>query len=247
MPPKAPEDDEQSISANAPWNAWAVRVLVVEDEVGVATGVQRCLAADGFDVEIEHDGAAALARARSQPYDLIVLDIMLPSMNGYRVCTSLRADDNWTPILMLTAKCGEYDEAEALETGADDFLAKPFSMVVLQARARALLRRPARLREWPAVGDLRLDPVRRRCLRGDVVIELTAREIEVLAYLLEHADSTVGKDELLDAVWGSEFAGDRNVVEVYVGHLRRKIDEPFGRRSIQTVRGRGYLLRAEGN
>jgi DNA-binding response OmpR family regulator len=223
-----------------------VRILVVEDEASVATGVQRCLSADGFDVEVVPDGAVGLARARTDHFDLIVLDIMLPSMNGYRVCRSIRSDDDWTPILMLTAKSGEYDEAEGLETGADDFLTKPFSMVVLSARVRALLRRPRRRVDWPAVGDLRLDPLRRRCIRGRDAIDLTAREMEMLAYLLDHVDRTVGKTELLEAVWGKGFAGDPNIVEVYIGHLRRKLDEPLGRRSIETVRGAGYRLNRDG-
>ena len=166
-------------------------------------------------------------------------------MNGYRVCESIRSDDDWTPILMLTAKSGEYDEAEGLETGADDFLVKPFSMVVLQARVRALLRRPRRRAEWLAVGDLRLDPLRRCCIRGNVGVDLTAREMEVLAHLLDHADQIVGKADLLEAVWGQAFDGDPNIVEVYVGHLRRKLDEPFGRRSIETVRGMGYRLHTD--
>jgi two-component system OmpR family response regulator len=222
-----------------------VRVLVIEDEVSVATGVQRCLTADGFDVEIEHDGARGLERSRTDRFDLIVLDILLPSMNGYRVCEAIRADDDWTPILMLTAKSGEHDEAEGLETGADDFLTKPFSMIVLQARVRALLRRPRRRLEWPAVGDIRLDPLHSRCFRGDTPVDLTAREMEVLAHLLDRADETVRKSDLLDAVWGEGFAGDPNIVEVYVGHLRHKLDEPFGRRTIETVRGVGYRLRTE--
>jgi len=221
-------------------HARGVRALVIEDDVAVATGVQRCLAAEGFEIAIEDDGATGLARVRAEPFDLIVLDIMLPSLNGYRVCSAIRADDDWTPILMLTAKSGEYDEAEALETGADDFLSKPFSAVVLQARSRALVRRPRRRMDWPAVGGLRLDPLRRRCIRGDDVVTLTAREMEVLAYLLDQADRTVTKEELLHAVWGEAFSGDPNIVEVYVGHLRRKLDEPAGRRSIETVRGRGY-------
>jgi len=217
---------------------------VVEDEVSVATGVERCLTADGFAVSVVHDGADALAQAQAEQFDLIVLDIMLPGLNGYRVCRALRDADDWTPILMLTAKSGEYDEAEGLETGADDFLTKPFSMVVLQARVRALLRRPHRRVDWPAVGDLRLDPLRRRCFRGNDAVDLTAREMEVLAYLLDHADEEVPKSELLGAVWGPSFDGDPNIVEVYVGHLRRKLDEPFGRHSIETIRGVGYRLRA---
>jgi DNA-binding response OmpR family regulator len=216
---------------------------VVEDDTDVAKGVQRCLSADGFEVEIADDGAAGLARARAERFDLIVLDIMLPSLNGYRVCRSIRSEHDWTPILMLTAKSGEYDEAEGLETGADDFLTKPFSMVVLQARVHALLRRPRRRVDWPAVGDLQLDPLRRQCRRGTTAVDLTDRETEVLAHLLDHADQVVGKGELLDAVWGRGFHGDPNIVEVYVGHLRRKLDEPFGRHSIETVRGEGYRLR----
>jgi two-component system, OmpR family, response regulator len=222
-----------------------VRVLVIEDDTDVAKGVQRCLSADGFDVEIADDGAAGLGRARSERFDLIVLDIMLPSLNGYRLCRSIRSEHDWTPILMLTAKSGEYDEAEGLETGADDFLTKPFSMVVLQARVHALLRRPRRRVDWPAVGDLRLDPLRRQCHRGTTAVALTDRETEVLAHLLDHADQIVGKGELLDAVWGRGFHGDPNIVEVYVGHLRRKLDEPFGRHSIETVRGEGYRLRSD--
>ena len=224
-----------------------MRILVVEDEASVATGVQRCLTADGFEVEVVPDGAVGLARTRAEHFDLIVLDIMLPSLNGYRVCRSIRSDDDWTPILMLTAKSGEYDEAEGLETGADDFLTKPFSMVVLSARVRALLRRPRRRLDWPAVGDLRLDPLRRRCIRGTEVIDLTAREMEMLAYLLDHAEETVGKTELLEAVWGKGFAGDPNIVEVYIGHLRRKLDTPLGPRTIETVRGEGYRLHAGGS
>jgi DNA-binding response OmpR family regulator len=222
-----------------------VRVLVVEDEESVATGVSRCLSAEGFDVDVVHDGAVALSRTDAERFDLIVLDILLPSMNGYRVCESIRSRDDWTPILMLTAKSGEYDEAEGFETGADDFLTKPFSMVVLQARVRALLRRPRHRADWLAVGDLRLDPLRRRCLVGSHAVELTPREMEVLAYLLEHAGAPVAKTDLLAAVWGAAFDGDPNIVEVYVGHLRRKLDEPFGRRTIETVRGAGYRLRTD--
>lgn len=222
-----------------------MRVLVVEDDVAVSAGVQRCLASNGFDVDIVHDGAQGLERSRHERFDLIVLDILLPSMNGYRVCEAIRSDDNWTPILMLTAKSGDHDEAEGLDTGADDFLTKPFSMIVLQARVHALLRRPRRRVEWPAIGDLRLDPLRRRCFRGDVAIDLTSRETEVLAVLLERADQIVGKSDILRSVWGADFAGDRNIVEVYVGHLRHKLDEPFDRHTIETIRGEGYCLHSD--
>jgi DNA-binding response OmpR family regulator len=220
-----------------------MRILVIEDDPLVASGVQRGLASPSVTVEVVHDGSVGLARARAEAFDLVVLDIMLPSCNGYRVCRSIREADDWTPILMLTAKSGEYDEAEGLETGADDFLTKPFSMVVLQARVRALLRRPRRRLDWPTVGDLRLDPLRRRCFRKGTPVELTARETEVLAYLLDRPDEIIEKADLLDAVWGDDFAGDPNIVEVYVSHLRRKIDEPFGLRSIETIRGIGYRFR----
>jgi DNA-binding response OmpR family regulator len=219
-----------------------VRVLVIEDDVDVATGVRRCLAADGFDVEVACDGAAGLERVRADRFDLIVLDILLPSMNGYRVCATIRSERDDTPILMLTAKAGEYDEAEGLELGADDYLVKPFSMVVLLARVRALLRRPRRRFERSPVGDFRLDPLRRCCVRGSEPVALTAREMEVLAYLLDRPGEVVRKSELLEGVWGSDFRGDPNIVEVYVGHLRRKLDEPFGRNDIVTVRGQGYRL-----
>jgi two-component system, OmpR family, response regulator len=222
-----------------------VRVLVIEDDVAVSAGVSRCLASNGFEVDIVHDGAQGLERSRHELFDLIVLDILLPSMNGYRVCEAIRSDDNWTPILMLTAKSGDHDEAEGLDTGADDFLTKPFSMIVLQARVHALLRRPRRRVEWPAIGDLRLDPLRRRCFRGNVAVDLTARETEVLAVLLERADQIVGKSDILRSVWGSDFAGDRNIVEVYVGHLRHKLDEPFDRHTIETIRGEGYCLHSD--
>lgn len=222
-----------------------MQALVIEDDPTVATGVARCLATDGFTVETVHDGAEGLRRARAGSFDLIVLDLMLPSMNGFRVCRALREAEDWTPILMLTAKSGEYDEAEGLDTGADDFLTKPFSTVVLQARVNALLRRPRRRLDWPAVGDLRLDPLRRRCFRGEVAVDLTSREMEVLALLLDRADTTVTKAEILDGVWGPGFGGDANIVEVYVGHLRQKLDSPFGRDTIETVRGEGYRLHRE--
>jgi two-component system, OmpR family, response regulator len=219
-----------------------MRILVVEDEISVAEGVRRSLKADGFDVVVVHDGADGLVRARMGGFDLIVLDVMLPSLHGYRICQALRRADDQTPILILTAKAGEYEEAEGLELGADDFLAKPFSMIVLIARIHALLRRPRRRVDWPAVGDLRLDPVRRVCYRGGIPVPLTARELEVLAYLLDHSGTVVTKVELLGAVWGSTFEGDPNIVEVYVSHLRRKMNVPLGATTIVTVRGEGYCL-----
>lgn len=224
-----------------------MRVLVVEDETHLAETVARGLRAEGFDVEVAHDGLEGLWRARERPYAAVVLDILLPGMNGYEVCRTLRAEGVWAPILMLTAKSGEWDEAEALDIGADDFLSKPFSFVVLVARLRALARRGAAPR--PAVlahGDLTLDPARRTCARGDTPVDLTPRELAVLAALLDRPGEVVAKGDLLRRVWGDEFEGDANVVEVYVGYLRRKVDAPFGRRTIQTVRGVGYRLAPHG-
>jgi len=219
--------------------------MVIEDEVHLAAAIADGLGSEGFDVDVTHTGPDGLWRAREGSYDVIVLDIMLPGMNGYRVCRALREESVWTPILMLTAKDGEYDEAEALDTGADDFLSKPFSFVVLLARLRALIRRGAPPR--PAVitvGTLMLDPGARRVTRGDTEVRLTAREFALLEYLMRKDGNVASKTDILDHVWGMDFAGDPNVVEVYVGYLRRKLDQPFGLHTLQTVRGIGYRLAA---
>ena len=219
------------------------RVLVIDDEKRVTTAIKRGLEAEGFAVDVVFNGDDGMWMAREQTYDAIVLDVMLPGANGYQVCAALRDEGNWTPILMLTAKTGEYDEAEALDTGADDFLSKPFSYVVLVARLRSLLRRGARERpvELSAAG-LRLDPAGRRVWRGADEIRLTAREFAVLEYLVRRADEVVTKTEILGAVWDFEFEGDLNNVEVYVRRIRRKVDDPFGTSSIETIRGSGYRL-----
>jgi DNA-binding response OmpR family regulator len=220
-----------------------MRVLVVEDEKKVATAVRRGLESEGFAVDIALNGPDGLWLATEHQYDAIVLDIMLPGLNGYKVCDQLREAGNWTPVLMLTAKDGEYDQAEALDTGADDYLTKPFSFVVLLARLRALMRRSGRA--TPIVyeaGDLRMNPTTHQCLRGDVEIRLTAREFAVLEFLMRRAGEVVSKLEILDNVWDFAFAGDPNIVEVYIRHLRKKLDEPFGRQLIQTIRGVGYRL-----
>jgi DNA-binding response OmpR family regulator len=222
-----------------------MRVLIVEDEIALAEAIGDGLRAEGFDVDMAHDGLDGLWRAREGSYDAIVLDVLLPGMNGYRVCKTLREEGVWTPILILTAKDGEYDEAEALDTGADDFLSKPFSLVVLLARLRALFRRGAPPR--PAVlecGPLQLDPGTRRVTCADADVSLTAREFALLEYLMRRSPSVASKPEILDHVWGMDFAGDPNVVEVYVGYLRRKLGEPRGGRLITTVRGAGYRLDA---
>lgn len=223
-----------------------MRVLLVEDEVPLAEAIARGLTAEGFDVDTVHDGLDGLWRAREGGYTAIVLDILLPGMNGFKVCATLREEDVWTPILMLTAKDGEWDEAEALDTGADDFLSKPFSFVVLSARLRALARRTQQPR--PATltaGTLVLDPATRLCSRGDAPVELTAREFSLLDALLRRNGDIAPKPALLDEVWGHDFAGDPNIIEVYVGYLRRKIDDPFGLKTLLTVRGAGYRLVAD--
>jgi two-component system OmpR family response regulator len=223
-----------------------MRLLVVEDEVRLALALKRGLEAEGFEVDLAFDGNIGFAQAQAERYDAMVLDILLPGMNGYRVCAELRAAGNWTPILMLTAKSGELDEAEALDTGADDFLSKPFSYVVLVARLRALLRRGSGSRPAPCqVGDLRLDPAARTCDRGGVPIHLTPREVDLLEALMSRPGEVVRKQELLDRVWGPDSGVDPNVVEVYLGYLRRKIDRPFDRDTLQTVRGVGYSMAAD--
>ncbi|MDX2343968.1 MAG: response regulator transcription factor [Acidimicrobiia bacterium] len=222
-----------------------MRVLVVEDEVNLATAVADGLRAEGYEVEVSHDGNDGLWRAQEGQFDAILLDIMLPGMNGYRVCDTLRKEDIWTPILMLTAKDGEYDEAEGLDTGADDYLTKPFSLVVLLARLRALIRRGNTVRPaLLAVGDLQLDPSTHECRRGSESIALTPREFAVLEALALHPERVVTKQELIDRVWGLDYFGPPNIVEVYVGYLRKKVDRPFGIDSIKTVRGIGYRLGA---
>ena len=211
-------------------------MLVVEDEERLGDAIRRGLVAEGFVVDVETNGADGLWAAQNHPYDVIVLDIMLPKLNGYDVCKHLRADENWTPVIMLTAKDGDLDQVDAFDLGADDYLTKPFAFAVLVARLRALVRRGAPAR--PVVltaGDLSLDPAARSVHRGDVAIELTPREYGLMS-----------KADILQNVWDAFYEGDDNVVEVYVGYLRRKIDQPFGRHAIQTQRGMGYRLEADG-
>ena len=211
----------------------------------MAAAVRRGLEAHDFTVDVVHDGLEGLALARHGSYAVVVLDIMLPGLNGYRVCAELRRSGSTVPVLVLTAKDGEYDEAEALDTGADDYLVKPFSYVVLVARIRALLRRgPQAARQVLTVGDLVVDPATRQAgVRGRRVA-LTTREFDVLACLARRADQVVRKTEILHEVWDENQEGDLNLVEVYVSSLRRKVDRAFGRRSIETVRGAGYRLTA---
>jgi two-component system OmpR family response regulator len=224
-----------------------VKVLLVEDDKRISSLVKSGLEAEGFTVDVALDGNDGLWLATEGSYDVIVLDIMLPGRNGYQVCADLRGAGDWTPILMLTAKDGEYDEAEALDTGVDDYLTKPFSFVVLVARIRALLRRSyGRSPVSVEAGDLRLVPAQRRAWRGDVEVDLTARQFDVLEFLLRRKGDVISKLEILNGVWEFGFEGDPNIVEVYIRRLRARIDEPFGRRAIETVRGAGYRLRADG-
>ena len=224
-----------------------MRILVVEDDKHVARAVKRGLEAEGFAVDVAFDGTDGRWLATENAYDAMVLDIMLPGVNGYDLCADLRRLGDWTPILMLTAKDGEQDEARALDTGADDFLAKPFSYVVLLARLRALLRRGSHERpSLLSAGDLRLDPAGHHVWRGDVLVELTPRQFALLDFLMRRAGEVLSKGEILEHVWDFAFDGDPNIVEVYVRQLRQRIDLPFGRASLQTVRLVGYRLDPEG-
>jgi two-component system OmpR family response regulator len=223
-----------------------MRILMVEDERRLADTVRRGLVNEGFVVDVAHDGVSGLSCATESAYDAVLLDLMLPLMNGYDVLKELRRRGIWTPVLMLTAKDGEYDQTDAFDLGADDYLTKPFSFLVLVARIRALIRRGAP--ERPVVltlGTLSVDPVTRRVRRGGSDIPLTAREYGLLYYLMRRHDEVVSKAEILDNVWDSAFEGGDNVVEVYIGYLRRKIDAPFGVRSLATVRGMGYRLSSD--
>jgi DNA-binding response OmpR family regulator len=224
-----------------------MKLLLVEDDKKIATAVKRGLEAEGFTVEVAFNGDDGLWLATEGSYDLIILDIMLPGRNGFQVCSSLREAGNWTPILMLTAKDGDLDQAEALDTGADDYLTKPFSFAVLVARIRALLRRATGRAPAPVeAGDLRIDPGQRKAWRGDTEVILTTRQFDVLEFLMRRAGQVMSKAEILDGVWEYEFEGDPNIVEVYIRRLRSRIDEPFGRHAIETIRGAGYRLRQDG-
>ncbi len=224
-----------------------MRVLVVEDERRLAAGLRAGLQAEGFAVDVAPDGTDGLWLAREKPYDVILLDVMLPGLNGMELCATLRREGNWTPVVMLTARDGARDQIRGLDCGADDYITKPFSFAVLVARLRAAIRRGAV--ERPAqlsLGDLSYDPATRATARGDVDIELTSREAAVLECLLRAGDSIVTKQQILDHVWNDDFEGGANIVEVYVRHLRNKIDRPFGRESIVTVRGAGYRMVDDG-
>ena len=220
-----------------------VRVLVVDDDVRAAETIRRVLVSDGWNVAVLHDGAQALQRAVDEEFDAVVLDIMLPGLNGYEVVRELRRQSQWVPIVMLSAKDGEYDQAEALDFGADDYLVKPFSVVVLKAHLRAVARRGQR--ERPAIltaGSLCLDPAQHVVTRHGTPITLTPREYAVLELLLRNQGRVMSKQAILQSVWDENYDGDPNIVEVYIAYLRKRIDAPFGIASIETIRGAGYRL-----
>ncbi|MEV2198185.1 response regulator transcription factor [Streptomyces phaeochromogenes] len=220
-----------------------MRLLIVEDEKRLALSLAKGLTAEGYAVDVVHDGLEGLHMAGEGSYDLVILDIMLPGMNGYRVCGALRAAGHDVPILMLTAKDGEYDEAEGLDTGADDYLTKPFSYVVLVARVKALLRRRGPSGGASPVyeaGNLKVDTAARRVFLADDEITLTTKEFSVLEQLVVRAGEVVSKADILEHVWDFAYEGDPNIVEVYISTLRRKL----GPELIRTVRGAGYRLEA---
>jgi DNA-binding response OmpR family regulator len=222
-----------------------MRVLLVEDERPLAETVRRGLVGEGFVVDVAHDGVTGQWLATENPYDVVILDLMLPGRNGYDVLRNLRSSRVWAPVLMLTAKDGDYDQADAFDLGADDYLTKPFSFLVLVARLRALVRRGAP--ERPVVltsGDLVLDPARREVSRAGTAIKLTAKEFSLLHFLMRHPGDVVSKAQILDNVWDPAFDGSENIVEIYIGYLRKKIDAPFGVHSVENLRGMGYRIAA---
>jgi two-component system OmpR family response regulator len=224
-----------------------MRVLVVDDEVKLANLLQRRLQREGVGVDVAASGEAALERAGATQYDAIVLDLMLPGVDGFETCRRLRAEGVWSPTLMLTARNDVEDRIRGLDSGADDYMIKPFSLEELLARLRALTRRGAQPRPTVLeVGDLRLDPASRRTWRGEVELSLTSREFSLLETLMRSPDQVIGRFDLLEHVWDQSYENRSNVIEVYIGYLRDKIDRPFGRHSLETVRGAGYRLGADG-
>jgi two-component system OmpR family response regulator len=222
----------------------AMRVLIVEDEVKMAGLLRRGLREEGLAADVARTGDDALWMARATEYDAIVLDVMLPGVDGFEVCRRLREDDVWSPVLMLTARDAVGDRVTGLDAGADDYLTKPFSFAELLARLRALARRPPL--ERPAVlevGDLRLDPATRRVWRGEVEIQLSAKEFAVLETFMRRPGQVLSRYQLLEHCWDYGYENRSNVVDVYVRYLRDKVDRPFGRSSLETVRGVGYRLR----
>jgi two-component system OmpR family response regulator len=220
-----------------------MRCLLIEDERPLALATAEALRDAGWVVELAHDGRTGLEMALTATFDVVVVDIMLPSLNGYDVLKGIRTQGAHPPVLMLTAKDGEYDETDAFDLGADDYVTKPFHASVLAARLQALTRRgrPEPVAEV-VVGDLRLHPLSQRVHRGETEIRLTSREFALLHHFMQHPDAVLSKAQLLEEVWDSDYPGADNVVEVYVGYLRKKIDHAFQVNTLETVRGRGYRL-----
>ena len=224
-----------------------VRLLLIEDDVRMATAIRRGLRTEGIVADVAGRGDTALGMARATDYDALVLDVMLPGIDGFETCRRLRADGVWTPIIMLTARDGVEDRIRGLDEGADDYLTKPFSLAELLARVRALVRRgPVERPVVLSAGDLRLDPATREVWRGDREIELSAREFGLLEAFMRRPGHVLSQTQLLDAAWDLGYRQNSNVVEVYVRYLREKIDRPFGVASLETVRGIGYRLRKDG-
>ena len=224
-----------------------MRVLVVEDEVKMAALLRRGLSEEGLAVDVAEEGERALAMAGATDYDAVVLDVMLPGIDGFETCRRLRRDGVWAPVLMLTARGSLDDRVVGLDGGADDYMVKPFAFAELLARLRALVRRGTV--ERPAaieVGDLRLDPGTRQVWRGETEVELSSKEFTLLETFMRHAGYVLSRSQLLEQAWEYDFEHRSNVVEVYIRYLRRKVDVPFGVTSIETVRGAGYRLRKDG-
>ncbi len=220
-----------------------MRVLVVEDDAKLLRALKRGLGQEGYDVDVSTSGDEALTRATETDYDVIVLDVMLPVMDGFDVCAALRREERWSPVLMLTARTDINDRIQGLDSGADDYLVKPFDFGELLARLRVLTRRgPTRQASLVTVGELHLDASTRIVTRGGRQIELTAREFDVLEVLARRPNELVTRAELVEAVWDADFAGAANIADVYVGFLRKKLERPRGRRLIRTVRGKGFVL-----
>ena len=221
-----------------------MRILIVEDEVKMARAIRRGLEHEGWTADVAPDGDEGLARASNETYDAVVLDVMLPRRDGFAVCKALRARGRWVPVLMLTARDAVDDRIRGLDAGADDYLVKPFAFGELLARLRALIRRgPSERPQVLCVGDVELDPAAHAVTRAGQAVELSAREFALLEYLMRHPGEVVSRTRLLDHVWDYEYGGGSNVVDVYVGYLRRKLERPFGRPFIRTVRGVGYGVR----
>lgn len=222
-----------------------MRVLVVEDEIPLAKIIRQGLMDDGLLADVAVSGEDALWMAAATPYDVVCLDVNLPGIDGFETCRRLRRDGVATPILMLTARDAVDDRIAGLDTGADDYLIKPFAFGELLARLRALARRPAATEGATlAVGDLTLDPVTHRVRRGDAIIELSVKELQILEFLMRHAGEVLSRLQILEGAWDSGYENRSNIVDVYIKHLREKIDRPFGADTLQTVRGAGYRLRA---